>query len=59
MNKGLFIVFEGIDGAGKSTQARLLAEALERAGRQVYMTAEPTPLPSGKALREVLGGKVT
>ena len=58
MNKGLFIVFEGIDGAGKSTQARLLAEALERAGRQVHMTAEPTPLPSGKALREVLGGKV-
>lgn len=58
MNKGLFIVFEGIDGAGKSTQARLLAEALEREGRQVYITAEPTPLPSGRALREVLGGKV-
>ena len=58
MNKGLFIVFEGIDGAGKSTQARLLAEALEREGRRVYITAEPTPLPSGRALREVLGGKV-
>lgn len=58
MNKGLFIVFEGIDGAGKSTQAKLLAEALEREGRQVYITAEPTPLPSGRALREVLGGKV-
>ena len=58
MNKGIFIVFEGIDGAGKSTQARLLAEALEREGRQVYITAEPTPLPSGRALREVLGGKV-
>ena len=58
MNKGIFIVFEGIDGAGKSTQARLLAEALEREGKQVYITAEPTPLPSGRALREVLGGKV-
>lgn len=58
MNKGLFIVFEGIDGAGKSTQAKLLAEALEREGRRVYITAEPTPLPSGRALREVLGGKV-
>lgn len=58
MNKGILIVFEGIDGAGKSTQARLLAEALEREGRQVYITAEPTPLPSGRALREVLGGKV-
>jgi len=58
MSKGLFIVFEGIDGAGKSTLARLLAEALEREGKQVYITAEPTPLPSGRALREVLGGKV-
>ena len=58
MSKGLFIVFEGLDGAGKSTQARLLAEALEREGKQVYITAEPTPLPSGRALREVLGGKV-
>ena len=58
MSKGIFIVFEGIDGAGKSTQAKLLAEALEREGKQVYITAEPTPLPSGKALREVLGGKV-
>ena len=58
MSKGLFIVFEGIDGAGKSTQAKLLASALESAGKKVYMTAEPTELPSGKALREVLGGKV-
>lgn len=58
MNKGLFIVFEGIDGAGKSTQAKLLASALESEGKKVYMTAEPTELPSGKALREVLGGKV-
>ena len=58
MSKGLFIVFEGIDGAGKSTQAKLLAEALEREGKPVYITAEPTPLPSGRALREVLGGKV-
>ena len=58
MKRGCFIVFEGIDGAGKSTQAKILAERLEALGKRVYMTAEPTDMPSGKALREVLGGKV-
>lgn len=56
--KGKFIVFEGIDGSGKTTQARLLAERLEREGVSVTLTAEPTSLPSGKALREALGGRV-
>lgn len=56
--KGIFIVFEGIDGSGKTTQARLLAERLETEGRRVRLTAEPTPFPSGKALREALGGRV-
>ena len=56
--KGRFIVFEGIDGSGKTTQARLLSERLERLGRRVHLTAEPTSLPSGRALREALGGKV-
>lgn len=56
--KGIFIVFEGIDGSGKTTQAKLLAERLEAMGRKVRLTAEPTSLPSGKALREALGGKV-
>ena len=58
MNRGRFIVFEGIDGAGKTTQVRLLAQRLETMGKKVAVTAEPTELPSGKALREVLGGKV-
>ncbi|MBO5415678.1 MAG: dTMP kinase [Clostridia bacterium] len=58
MNRGRFIVFEGIDGAGKTTQVRLLAQRLEAMGKKVAVTAEPTELPSGKALREVLGGKV-
>lgn len=58
MERGLFIVFEGIDGAGKTTQVELLAKRLGKMGRAVTLTAEPTGLPSGRALREVLGGKV-
>ncbi len=56
--KGRFIVIEGIDGAGKTTQAALLQAHLEAKGRKVFRTAEPTPFPSGLALREALGGKV-
>ena len=56
--RGRFIVIEGIDGAGKTTQAELLREHLEAQGRQVFRTAEPTPFPTGVALREALGGKV-
>lgn len=56
--KGLFIVFEGIDGCGKTTQASRLAEMLRAEGREVVLTAEPTGLPSGKALREALSGRV-
>lgn len=58
-DKGRFIVFEGIDGSGKTTQSRLLAEALEREGRRVKLTAEPTDLPTGRALRDALGGRVS
>ena len=57
MSTGKFIVFEGIDGSGKSTQASLLAARLEERGRRVHRTAEPTTLETGKALREVLSGK--
>lgn len=58
MKKGKFIVFEGIDGSGKTTQARMLAEWLEAKGRKTSLTAEPTSLPTGRALREALGGKL-
>jgi dTMP kinase len=56
--RGRFIVFEGIDGSGKTTQAKMLAEHLEKRGKKVFLTAEPTSLPTGKALRAALGGKV-
>ncbi len=47
-----FIAFEGIDGSGKGTQARLLSERLKELGRDVLLTAEPTKGQVGKIIRE-------
>ena len=55
---GKFIVFEGIDGAGKTTQAKLLADKIKMSGGSPVLTAEPTTLESGKELRRVLGGEI-
>jgi dTMP kinase len=52
--EGLFVVFEGGEGAGKSTQVRLLRAAVERLGREVVVTREPGGTPTGEAVREVL-----
>ena len=54
--RGKFIVFEGIDGAGKTTQINLLANYLREQGRAVYCTAEPTETVSGGLLRDALSG---
>jgi dTMP kinase len=51
---GRFIIMEGIDGTGKSTLARLVADALEQRGRRVKLTREPSSLPSGKLILERL-----
>ena len=48
----MFIVFEGIDGTGKSTQVKLLAEALRAQGREVITSKEPTDGPHGTRLRQ-------
>lgn len=53
MKKNLFIAFEGIDGSGKSTQVKLLAHRLEKAGHRVYSTCEPTSSPIGTIIRDV------
>lgn len=55
--RGRFFVLEGIDGAGKTTQAEYLEAHLRARGRAVVRTAEPTCLPTGLALREALGGR--
>ena len=52
---GRFIIIEGIDGTGKSTLVKLLADALKQRGRKVLLTHEPTDLPSGKLILERLG----
>ena len=52
MNHGLFIVIEGIDGTGKSTQASRLGEWFRAQGREVVVSREPTAGPWGKKVRE-------
>ena len=52
MPQGFLIAIEGIDGTGKSTQARLLGEWVAANGREVVLSREPTDGPWGKKLRE-------
>lgn len=52
--KGRFIVFEGIDGAGKSTQIGMLKEWIEANGFKVELQVEPTDSEVGKLIREIL-----
>lgn len=58
MQKGKFIVFEGIDGSGKSTQRKLLGARLREKNLNVYETAEPTDNPIGSMVRQILRGQL-
>ncbi|WP_434045666.1 MULTISPECIES: dTMP kinase [Sorangium] len=57
--RGVFIVFEGIDGAGTSTQAERYAEHLRAARRMVRVTREPSSGPVGSLLRLMLTHRVS
>ncbi|SFS45340.1 thymidylate kinase [Sulfitobacter marinus] len=52
--KGFFISFEGIDGSGKSTQTKLLKQALETAGHDVILTREPGGSPGAEEIRALV-----
>jgi dTMP kinase len=54
MTRGLFISFEGIDGAGKSTHIASVAELFRQAGRTVVLTREPGGTPLSEKLRELV-----
>ena len=54
MASGLFISFEGIDGSGKSTQGRLLADHLRAEGRDVVLTREPGGSPGAEDIRRLV-----
>jgi dTMP kinase len=50
----MFVTFEGVDGSGKSTQAKLLVDWLTAAGHDVLLTREPGGTPVGEAVRRLL-----
>lgn len=52
--RGLFLTFEGLDGCGKTTQMRLLAERLRLCGETVIETVEPGGTDIGRAIRRIL-----
>ena len=54
---GRFLVLEGLDGAGTTTQARLLADRLTAEGRTVYLTHQPIEGPVGLLVRQILAGR--
>ncbi len=56
MDKGRLIVLEGTDGAGSTTQGDELAAWLQELGLEVVRTAQPSPLPTGQLIRQILRG---
>ena len=58
MKKNLFIAVEGLDGSGKSTQTKLLAEKLIEQGHKVYTTSEPTTSRIGSVIKDIFKHKM-
>lgn len=58
VKRGKFIAFEGIDGSGKSTQIRLLANKLKEIGIYCYTTMEPTDSPIGSLIHQIMTGRI-
>jgi dTMP kinase len=58
MKKNLFIALEGLDGSGKSTQTKLLAEKLKEQGVKVHTTSEPTTSRIGSILKDIFKHKM-
>lgn len=56
--KGHFIVFEGIDGCGKTTQISLLKQRIEQSGFSCFETREPSDGPVGSMIRQCLTGRL-
>jgi dTMP kinase len=54
---GRFIVFEGLDGAGTTTQAKVLADRLRQRGRTVFEAHQPSEGPVGLLVRQILAGR--
>lgn len=58
-HSGKFVVIEGIDGSGKTTQAKRLVAYLEKQGKQSIYTKEPTDQVTGKLIRRILKGETS
>ncbi len=58
MIDGLFIVLEGVDGAGTTTHTKMLKESLESRGLPVHSTREPSDGPIGVMIRQILTGRI-
>ena len=58
LKRGNFFAFEGIDGSGKSTQVRMLAERLKQRGICCYTTMEPTDSPIGSLIHQIMTGRI-
>jgi dTMP kinase len=57
-SRGTFVVFEGIDCSGTSTQAQLLTSNLRSEGRRVMLTSEPSHGPVGQLIRSYFSGRL-